>query len=133
MTDVFADSFFFLAAVNTQDYFHARAIDFSSRFDGDIFTTEWVLVETANALAGIRSRAAYAALEDAIRNDRRIHVIPSSDDLLQRAVELFVRCADKEWSLTDCTSFIVMKDQRLVGALTADTKFEEAGFTAILK
>src|SRR5262245_25619401 len=64
MTSVFADTFFFLAAVNNQDVFHARAIDFSARFEGRIITTEWVLVETANALAHARSRQAFSALDE---------------------------------------------------------------------
>ena len=41
--------------------------------------------------------------------------------------------ADKDWSLTDCVSFLVMQDRRLTEALTADRHFEQAGFVALLK
>ena len=37
------------------------------------------------------------------------------------------------WSLTDCISFMVMDDEGLKEALTADRHFEQAGFTALLK
>ena len=40
---------------------------------------------------------------------------------------------DKDWSLTDCISFIVMRDRRIVEALTGDHHFEQAGFVALLK
>ena len=41
--------------------------------------------------------------------------------------------ADKEWPLTDCISFVVMPDQGLSEALTADHHFEQAGFKALLR
>jgi predicted nucleic acid-binding protein len=40
---------------------------------------------------------------------------------------------DKEWSLTDCISFVVMHDHQLTEAATADHHFEQAGFRALLK
>jgi predicted nucleic acid-binding protein len=40
---------------------------------------------------------------------------------------------DKEWSLTDCISFIAMEDRGITEAMTADHYFEQAGFTILLK
>lgn len=40
---------------------------------------------------------------------------------------------DKDWSLTDCISFVVMKDLKITEALTGDHHFEQAGFVALLK
>ena len=40
---------------------------------------------------------------------------------------------DKDWSLTDCISFIVMKERGIHDALTTDKHFEQAGFTTLLK
>ncbi len=40
---------------------------------------------------------------------------------------------DKDWSLTDCTSFIVMNEFNISNALTGDHHFEQAGFRALLK
>ena len=39
---------------------------------------------------------------------------------------------DKEWGLTDCISFVLMKNEGISEALTADIHFRQAGFTAIL-
>ncbi len=48
-------------------------------------------------------------------------------------MELYNSRADKEWPLTDCISFVVMKQNGLSEALTADHHFEQAGFKALLK
>jgi predicted nucleic acid-binding protein len=40
---------------------------------------------------------------------------------------------DKAWSLTDCTSFVVMRQHRLTEALTTDHHFEQAGFKMLLR
>jgi predicted nucleic acid-binding protein len=46
---------------------------------------------------------------------------------------LFAKRPDKAWSLTDCISFVVMRDQDIAEALTGDRHFEQAGFVALLK
>jgi uncharacterized protein len=39
---------------------------------------------------------------------------------------------DKAWGLTDCISFVVMQDQNLTVALTADRHSVQADFRALL-
>jgi len=45
---------------------------------------------------------------------------------------LYKKYADKEWSLVDCISFIVMRERGIKQALTFDRHFEQAGFDAIM-
>jgi len=52
---------------------------------------------------------------------------------MDRGLALYISRPDKDWSLTDCISFVVMKERGLTGALTADHHFEQAGFVALLK
>lgn len=59
--------------------------------------------------------------------------VPGSPDLFGRGFELYAARPDKDWSLTDCISFVVMKDRRLERALTADVHFVQAGFHALLR
>jgi predicted nucleic acid-binding protein len=41
--------------------------------------------------------------------------------------------SDKGWSLTDCSSFILMEQERLTAALTYDRHFTQAGFQILLR
>jgi hypothetical protein len=41
--------------------------------------------------------------------------------------------ADKRWTLTDCVSFVIMRERKVTDALTGDRHFEQAGFAALLK
>jgi predicted nucleic acid-binding protein len=52
--------------------------------------------------------------------------------LFAAGVELYGTRPDKEWSLTDCISFVVMKREGLTDALTGDRHFEQAGFKVLL-
>jgi predicted nucleic acid-binding protein len=45
---------------------------------------------------------------------------------------LYEERPDKRWTLTDCTSFVVMEEENLAEALTGDRHFQQAGFTALL-
>ena len=56
----------------------------------------------------------------------------ASPELFERGLALYNARPDKEWSLTDCISFVVMADQGLAEGLTGDRHFDQAGFKALL-
>jgi len=68
----------------------------------------------------------------ALENDAKVEIIPASDELYRRALSMYRDRADKEWGLIDCMSFVVMNDQGLTDALTADSHFSQAGFRVLL-
>ncbi len=45
----------------------------------------------------------------------------------------FFNSHPKNWSLTDCISFVVMQEHGIHEALTADHHFEQVGFQVLLK
>jgi uncharacterized protein len=67
-----------------------------------------------------------------MRASSRTAIVPLQPQLRQRGLDLFASRADKNWSLTDCTSFVVMYDQAIHESLTSDRHFEQAGFKALL-
>jgi predicted nucleic acid-binding protein len=58
-----------------------------------------------------------------------IHIDPTIHD---EAWQLLKNRRDKNWSLVDATSFIIMKQWKLSLALTTDRHFQQAGFIKIL-
>jgi predicted nucleic acid-binding protein len=98
-----------------------------------VVTTMWVLTELGDALHHGRNRETFARFLDALDGHEDFEVVPASPELFQRGVELFRARPDKEWSLTDCISFIVMDEKELSEALTGDRHFEQAGFKPLLK
>jgi uncharacterized protein len=132
MNPVFGDSFFFLALASPSDAAHVRATGLFQNLPGPLITTAWVLVEVADALAAPKNRPVFLTMLKAIHADPRMTVLSPGQDLFDRGVDLFSRRMDKSWSLTDCTSFVVMKDHKITDALTADRHFEQAGFRALM-
>lgn len=63
----------------------------------------------------------------------RIHVINLDDELLHLTLHYYSQYSDKDWSLTDCLSFAVMKKEGIDIAYSSDHHFEQAGFQYNLK
>jgi predicted nucleic acid-binding protein len=49
----------------------------------------------------------------------------------EKARQWFFRWKDKQFSFTDCTSFVVMRERRIRTALTSDRHFKQAGFEIV--
>ncbi len=69
---------------------------------------------------------------DGLRDSEDVEIIPASSNLFSLGLELYKSRADKEWSLVDCTSFVVMDEHGLIDGFTEDHHFEQAGFTKFL-
>ena len=67
------------------------------------------------------------------KRTRTPEIVPASPDLFTRGFDLFVARPDKDWSLTDCTSFVVMDERKISDALTADEHFAQAGYKPLLR
>jgi predicted nucleic acid-binding protein len=132
MSVVFADTVYYVAAVNARDPYHATARAFGERFTGRFVTTEFVLLEVANFFIKGEARSAFLDLERELRNDADTEIVPATAGLFARGRDLFAARPDKEWSLTDCTSFVVLTERKITDALTADLHFVQAGFRALL-
>ncbi|MCY2950772.1 MAG: PIN domain-containing protein [Planctomycetota bacterium] len=133
MKTVFVDTLFYLALANGDDEYHDVAGEFERSFRGRLITTEYVLVEVLDALTGGDLRELGLAIVEAAIEDDATAVIPAGTELFGRARELFRQRADKQWGITDCISFVVMQEQGVREALTADHHFEQAGFRALLR
>jgi len=131
MTEVFADSFYFIGLLNRSDQHHTAAMAASKRRDWRLLTTAWVLLETADALRdGSIRQTTYRFVHSALQGN---HITVLSEfEWFKAGLELYGSRADKSWSLTDCISFSVMEARGIREALTGDQHFEQAGFVRLL-
>ncbi len=132
MTCVFADTFYFLALVNIKDAAHEKAVRFSQSNNYSLLTTSWVLTELADGLSAVKHRSIFLKILTDIRSDPQATLVPPSETLFNQGIDLYRARSDKNWSLTDCISFEVMRQYNLKDALTADRHFIQAGFNILL-
>lgn len=133
MNACFADSFYFLAMLSSRENWHQRVIQLSQSLTCPIYTTTWVLTELADAMCRPPQREHFAVFLDRLQNEPRTVIVPTTDELFEAGLELYLDRPDKNWSLTDCISFVVMQEHGITEALTGDRHFEQAGFVALLK
>jgi hypothetical protein len=133
---VFLDTAYAIALSSAADQFHAVAVALAEQLEARparLVTTSAVLLEIRNALAKLQHRRAVAQLLTSLRADPTVEIVPISDRLFDQALELFSTRPDKEWGLTDCLSFVVMKERGISKALTTDEHFQQAGFRVLLR
>ena len=117
MSRVFADAFYYFAVLNAKDSAHQRALDFATRHRVPTVTTAWVLTEVADGLAATAHRAAFPQLVARLEADPENEIVPPTEELMARGIEMYAARPDKQWSLTDCISFLVMQDRQITEAL----------------
>jgi len=135
MNKVFLDTSYAVALSATTDENHARAVELADELETSgthFITTRAILLEIGNALSKVRHRSAAIRLLTALENDPKVEIVGASDELYRRAFEIFSDRVDKEWGLIDCMSFVVMNDEGINDALTADNHFRQAGFHVLL-
>lgn len=135
MNKFFLDASYAIALSAVTDQYHKKAEILARQIETDaiqMITTRAVILEIGNALAKLPYRAAAIELLDSLEEDPNVKIIALSEELYNRAMELYNKRPDKEWGLTDCVSFVVMQDYGITEALTTDEHFKQAGFRALL-
>jgi predicted nucleic acid-binding protein len=133
---IFVDTSYLIALFNPRDKFHGVANEQTKKikkFRLNLLTTEVIVIEVADGLSTENFRQTATNILQKWLSDNFITVVPMNTELIQRASRLFIERPDKEWSLTDCISFIVMRELNINLALTSDHHFEQAGFRVLLK
>ena len=133
MSAVFGDTSFFVALISSRDRHHQRARELNATLAAPLVTTAWVLLEFANGIAKSQSRGEFGGTLANLRSQPDAEIIPPDQPLFDRGCELYMSRPDKQWSLTDCISFVVMRERGIIEALSNDHHFEQAGFRILLK
>ena len=94
--------------------------------------TEYVLIEVGNFFCRQDNRLLFVEFLPKLLADPGTTIVPAAADLFHRGFALYANRPDKDWSFTDCISFVVMKQRKLPDAVTTDHHFKQAGFRVLL-
>lgn len=131
----FVDTVAWIALVNTRDSLNGKAKQVFAdlrRQNYQFITTEFVLLEFANALSAPDFRGKASNFIEGLQKMSDVEIISASSDLFALGFELYKTRPDKEWSVVDCSSFVVMEELNISEAFTEDHHFEQAGFIKLL-
>jgi predicted nucleic acid-binding protein len=132
---LFVDTAFVYALFNSRDQWHDGAVEWQLKIAAEnlpLITTQFVLTEIGNGLSSLKFRRDAAAIIRAFENNPLVTVVSASSELFNQALNLYESRSDKDWGLTDCASFVVMRKRNLFAALTVDEHFRQAGFRPLL-
>jgi len=132
----FVDTAAWIALINRDDALHEQAKTVVAQLRKAMFkliTTEFILVEVANALSKPPLREYAVAYINGLRRLKTVQIVPAGTELFQIGWLLYRDRVDKEWSLTDCISFETMWKENTIKAFTSDHHFEQAGFVKLMQ
>jgi predicted nucleic acid-binding protein len=98
-------------------------------------TSEMVLTELLNALCGRGEylRQARLSIVDGLQQNKNVEIIPQTPQLFAETLVFYRQRKDKSYSLTDCASMLIMRQQNIRDVLTFDRHFQQEGFNALLR
>jgi hypothetical protein len=132
---VFVDTAAWIALLDADDGLHAATEQVWHQLLKQrtlLVTSDFVLLELADAFANPGSRKQVIAFINDLWQSPAVRFLPLSRTLLDEGWALYSQRFDKGWGLTDCTSFVVMTQEKITQAFTSDRHFEQAGFTKLL-
>jgi predicted nucleic acid-binding protein len=134
-SEIFIDTSGFFALLSSDDDRHAAAaklVAAARKRKRGFVTTDYVLDETATLFKARRKSHLLAQLFERLEKSHACRIEWTDSERFDEVRGFFLKHADQEWSFTDCLSFRIMAELRLLDALTKDSHFLHAGFTPLL-
>ncbi len=134
MKRIFVDTSAWCAIEAQDDVHHQESLQFKEEIAGTcvLVTTNYVLDEAYTLLLlniGYERTVSFHSTIEQMAEAGILHVVQISNALGEEAWRIFEQFnTDKEWSFTDCTSYVVMKQLEIHEAFVFDHHFEQMGF-----
>ena len=128
---IFVDTGAWYAASVPSDADHPAARAFIASNVEAFVTSDYIYDEL---LTLFRSRGLVNRAKDWVEKLRTEHcdIIRVTPDDVEQATAIFFRFADKGWSFTDCTSFVVMQRLGIQRAFAFDDHFRQFGIVTVI-
>ena len=131
---LFMDTGAYAALASSRDEHHQEALSIRTRMLEERyhpFTTNLILAETHALLLSKAGRATALRFLSDIDASTTTTIVRVSTADERRAREILRQYDDKNFSLTDCTSFAVMERLHIATAFTFDHNFNQYGLTVL--
>lgn len=133
---VFADSCYWIALLHPQDNLHGKVQSLIPDLTGSlIVTSDAILTEVLDHFSGKGGHFRKIAGEyvQQVSSNLRVKIVKHEPDKFRDAVAFYIQHGDKEWSMVDCLSMLLMREEGINDVLTSDHHFTQAGFSILIK
>jgi uncharacterized protein len=129
---ILVDSSAWFARYSSNDPHHVAATQFHRAEQEEFVTTDYIIDEVLTLLKVRISneRAIFVGHELFSRELARIEWVTEED--ISAAWEVFHRFRDKDWSFTDCVSYVVMQRMGITKAFAFDLHFRQFGTVTVV-
>jgi predicted nucleic acid-binding protein len=129
----FVDTAFIQGLLDKNDQHHSWALKHLPTVlnASGVWITEAVFMEVGAALSAVNRFAAATFMRQCYQTEN-VTVVSVDHTLFERGLHLYENRLDKQWSLVDCVSFVVMADSNIEIAVTTDHHYEQAGFKRLV-
>ena len=131
MERVFVDTGAWFAFINRKDPDHAAVRRVLRQHEGRLVTSNFVFDETVTLCRYRLGHAVAAQVGTALLDTATADLLRLTADDERAAWDLFLARADKQYSFTDCTSFVLMRRLGLDTAAAVDDDFAQDGFVVL--
>ncbi len=117
MKPIFVDTSYWIALLLETDDLHNRAVAIDKKLtNAQLITSEMVLAELLNEFSsyGKHFRKLAANWVHGLRNRDDVKIVSQTSTQFTEALHIYETFADKEWSLTDCASYLIMKERKSI-------------------
>ena len=132
LSRIFIDTSAFLALEDESDQYHEMALQFREQVlrkrRYELITTSYILDETLTLIRFRISIKASIDFSKKIRKSKIVKIARVSREIEEKALDIFERYDDKDFSFTDCVSFVVMQENGIKEAFAFDEHFNQMGF-----
>lgn len=129
---VFVDTCAFYALADKDDKNHDPASEIIERLvheRAELYTSNFVLSETYTL---VRNNLGHSKIADLIEKIKQsVKLIRITEEMEEKATQIFLRYSDKNFSFTDCTSFAIIKELKIEKAFTFDKHFHQYGIAIV--
>lgn len=131
MERVFIDTSALIAFFDKSDNLHPKAVRLFDKIREKrirIIVTDYILSEVITTVMARAGHQMAVRAGEFIFNSRVVNIVWLDKSLKLKAWEYFKKHSDKNYSFTDCTSFVLMKEVKAVHFFAFDDDFSRAGF-----